>query len=282
MLSLSIETSCDETSVAVLDNDKVISNISSISLIAPAVCSVIGGYVYGIDPRWPFILNAIGYTLGFLASFFLVEPEIDTVKFSFSNYLNQTKEGLTQLFKNVNVKRQTVILLSFGFISVISSEMVDSFLSFEFGFSDKQMGILWSVIFIFSAFASQSTSFVKNLFGLNKSIVLVGILTVLTYLVSPYAGLILGGLSLIFRSSLQSVFGNLSSIEINNNTESKYRSTTLSTFNMIKNIPYVLAAYFIGGISDVVSAKTVSFYLGVVLIFLLGISFVRRGRNDTI
>lgn len=262
--------------------DKVISNMSSISLLAPAICSIIGGFVYGIDPRWPFILNAIGYTFGLIASLFLVEPAVDTIKFSFSNYINQTKEGLSELFKNVDVKRQTIILLSFGFIAVISSEMVDSFLSFEFGYSDKQMGILWSVIFVFSAFASQLTSYLKKRFGVNNSIIFVGVLTVITYIISPISGLVLGGLSLLFRSSLQGVFGNLTSIEINNNTDSKYRSTTLSTFNMIKNMPYVITAYFIGGISDSISAKTVSFYLGIILFFLLCLSLVRRNRNATI
>jgi hypothetical protein len=261
---------------------KVVSNMSSISLLAPAICSIIGGFVYGFDPRLPFILNAIGYTFGLIATFFLIEPNIDTIKFSFTNYLSQTKAGLFELFKNVDVRRQTIVLLDFGFIAVIYSEMVDIFLRFEFGYSDKQMGILWSVIFIFSAFASQFTSYIKKTFGINKSIVIVGIATALTYLVSPYAGLILGGLTLILRSSFQGVFGNLTSIEINNSTDSKYRSTTLSTFNMIKNMPYVLTAYFIGGISDTISAKTVSFYLGLALIFLLGISFVRRNRNATI
>lgn len=262
--------------------DKVVSNMSSISLLAPAVCSIIGGFVYGFDPRLPFILNAVGYVIGLVASFFLVEPDIDTIKFSFVNYLSQTKAGLFELFSKIDVRRQTIVLLAFGFIAVISSEMVDSFLSFEFGFSDKQMGVLWSVIFIFSAIASQSTSFIKKTFGIDKSIVIVGFVTAFTYLLSPYAGLILGGLTLILRSSLQGIFGNLSSIAINHNTDSKYRSTTLSTFNMIKNVPYVLTAYFIGGISDSVSAKTVSFYLGLALIFLLGISFVRRNRNVTI
>jgi MFS family permease len=258
--------------------DKIISNINSIALFAPAVCSIIGGFVYGIDYRLPFILNASGYTLGFIASFFLIEPSIDTNKFSLINYVEQTKQGFNQLFKNIDVKRQTLILLSFGFVAVISSEMVDSFLSFEFGFSDKQMGILWSVIFIFSAFASQLTKYFKKMFGLNRSIVVVWILTIISYVISPYIGLIVGGISLIFRSSLQSIFGNLSSIEINNSTESKYRSTTLSTFNMIKNLPYVLTAYFVGGISDYVSAKTVSFYLGIALVGLLGVNLFKRKK----
>jgi len=259
--------------------DKIISNLSSIALIAPAVCSIIGGFVYGIDPRWPFILNAFGYTVGFIASFFLIEPDIDTIKFSFKNYVMQTGKGLKQLFKSSEIKWQTLILLSIGLVTVISSEMVDSFLSFEFGFNDKQMGILWSAIFIISAFASQLTGHIKKLFGSNKSIIIVGLLTAVTFIISPYIGLIVGGLSLILRSSLQGIFGNLSSIQINNNTDSEYRATTLSTFNMIKNIPYVLTAYFIGGISDSISAKTVSLYLGVVLIGLLGINLLRRRRS---
>ena len=160
--------------------------------------------------------------------------------------------------------------------------MVDSFVSFEFGFIDKQMGILWSVIFIISALASQSTSYFKKIFGIKSSIVMVGLFMALTLVISPYIGLIIGGLSLIVRSSLQSVFGNLSSIEINNNTDSEYRATTLSTFNMIKNVPYVLSAYFIGSISDFMSAKIVSLYLGIALIGLLGISLMRSKRNATI
>jgi len=173
-------------------------------------------------------------------------------------------------------------MLSIGFVIVISSEMVDSFLSFEFGFTDKQMGVLWSVIFIVSAFASQLTPAINKLLGLKKSLLVVGVVMAVTFIVSPYIGLILGGASLILRSSLQGIFGNLSSVIVNNNTESKYRATTISTFNMLKNIPYLLMAYFIGSVSDLISAKNVSMYLGIALVILLAIRVFRSKRNATI
>lgn len=261
--------------------DKVISNISSISLLAPAICSIIGGFIYSIDPRWPFILNALGYTFGLFAAFFLIEPHVDTIKFSFKNYLNQTRQGLKQLFKSTDIKLQTIFMLSIGFVVVISSEMVDSFLSFEFGYTDKQLGILWSVIFILSALASQFTPKINKLFGLKNSLILTGLIMVISYVVSPFVGLVIGGLSLIVRASLQGIFGNLSSIIINNNTESKDRATTLSTFNMVKNIPYVLSAYFIGSISDLFSAKTTSLYLGIVLLALIVIQTLHWSINYT-
>ena len=91
-----------------------------------------------------------------------------------------------------------------------------------------------------------------------------------TFIISPIVGLITGGTTLALRSSLQGILGNLTSITINNNTESKFRATTLSTFNMIKNIPYLLTAYFIGSLSDKFSAKTIALYLGVIsIIFIL-------------
>jgi len=249
--------------------DKKISNINTISLIAPAVCSVLGGFMYKINPTLPFYGNAVGYTLGFVASFFLIEPNIDSLKFSFKNFVAQTGEGLKELFKSQKIKSQTILFLLIGFIVVIASEMLDSFLGFEFGYNAEQQGILWSIIFILSAGASQLTHQISKLFKGNTAVILIGILIALTFIFSPVFGLILGGITLTFRSSLEAVFGNITSVIINQNTESKYRATTLSTFNMIKNLPYVLSAYFIGSISDQLSAKTTAMYLGIFLLIFI-------------
>ena len=250
--------------------DRVISNIGSISLITPAICSVFGGYLYGLEPRAPFVLNSLGYFVGLVSALFLTEPKIDTIKFSFINYLNQTGKGVSELFKNINIVKVTILLLCIGFVTVISSEMVDSFLSFEFKFGDKQMGILWAVVFVVSAIVSQATPIINKKLGLLNSIFLTGVVMAITLVVSPLVGIVLGGLTIIIRASSQGVFGNLASININQNTVSEYRATTISTFNMIKNVPYVLTAYFVGRISDTFSAKITSAYMGV----FLGISIL--------
>ncbi|QQG42195.1 MAG: MFS transporter [Candidatus Woesebacteria bacterium] len=262
--------------------DRKISNTNTLSLIAPAICSILGGFMYKINPTLPFYGNAFGYMIGLIASFFLIEPHIDSIKFSFRNFVSQTGQGLKELFKNLDIKKQTILLLSIGFFVVIASEMLDSFLGFEFGFSAEQLGILWSAVFIISALASQLTPFINRLFKGNLSIIFIGILIVITFLFSPWMGLIMGGLSLVFRSSLEAISGNLASIAINQNTDSKFRATTISTFNMIKNIPYVLSAYFIGSLSDKISAKTTAMYLGILLLgFILAqLIFSRKTLRD--
>ncbi len=258
---------------------KKIANINTLSLIAPAMCGVLGGFMYKIDPTLPFFANGVGYTVGLIAAFFLIEPRVDSIKFSISSFINQTKQGIKQLFSIGEVKNKTILLLSIGFVVVIGSEMLNSFLGVEFGFKETELGVLWSVIYLTSAVSSQATPILTKYFKNNFSILFVGIVIALTLLVSPFLGLAIGGLSLIVRTSFEGIFGNLSSSVINAHTESKYRATTISTFNMIKNVPYVLAAYFIGSISDQISAKNTAFILGVALLIYMSYQCLVRVKH---
>jgi len=244
---------------------KVIANIGTIQLISPAVCSIIGGFIYSLNPSLPFIANSVCYTIGFFLTFLLTEPLIDTEKFSLAVFVKQTKQGFKQLTKTLEIKRQVILLLSVATIIVIADEMLNGLLAVEFGFNEKQVGILWSAIYIVSALASQLTPRIKKEFGGNVSLLIIGFLTALSFLVSPFLGIMIGGISLTLRASFQAVYMNLTSIAINENTESKYRATTLSTFNMIKNTPYLLLAYFIGFLADSYSAKIVAMILGIFL-----------------
>lgn len=258
--------------------DKKISNMSTIGLVAPAVCGLVGGVLYTMDPRLPFIANGIGYAIGLLASFFLIEPRIDSTKFSLRNFLRQTKQGLHELFLTPTITRQTILLIIVGCIVVIASEILNGFLGFEFGFSPTQLSILWSVIFLISAFTSQATPLLRKHFSDLTAVLLVGIVIAITLILSPTLGLIAGGIVLTIRASLEGLFGNLASVLINNNTRSEYRATTISTYNMIKNIPYIGFAYVIGRLSDQISAKQTALFLGLALIILLGTYFVGTRR----
>ena len=88
-------------------------------------------------------------------------------------------------------------------------------------------------------------------------------------IISPVAGLVLGGLMVLLRYNVAPIFNNLASIMINQHTESKYRATTISTFNMIKNLPYVLSAFFIGRLMDIISARLFAFYFGLALLIVI-------------
>ncbi|MBP9718872.1 MAG: MFS transporter [Candidatus Levybacteria bacterium] len=249
--------------------NKVISHITSLGLAVPAICSILGGFLYIMQPNLPFLANALAYSLALIFCLFLIEPKIDTEKFSMKNLLVQTQYGFHQLFKENYIRKQMIILLAIGLVVVICDEMLNSFLGVEFGFKPESIGILWAVIYLVSAFASQLTPYITKFMPYDKSIILIGVLIAVSLIVSPWLGLVIGGFSLLLRSSLQAVYGNVSSIIINDHTESRYRATTLSTFNLIKNIPYVLTAYLLGSMADTYSAVVLASILGVVLMIML-------------
>lgn len=261
--------------------DKVVAHIGTIQLIAPALCGMIGGIMYHFNPRLPYGAAGIGYLMGGLFSLALTEPKVDTVKFTIVNFARQTKEGFGQLFKNQEIKRQTLLLITIMGIVSIFWEMIDNFLGVEFGFTPISIGVLFSVMYIVGAVASQLTPKIKEKFGVNRGILISGGLMALTYILSPIMGLVVGGASLIFRSGLQAVLGNFSTIVINQNTESRFRATTISTFSMLKNIPYALLAFGVGTISDTISAKKTTFILGILLLGLLLFQIRQKSSPDS-
>jgi MFS family permease len=252
---------------------KVIAKIHSIQLLTPALCGAIGGILYKYNPQLPFIINSFFHLAGLIISLFVIEPIIDSVKFSFKNYLFQTKQGIRELFKTQNIKRQTILLLSIGFIVIIVDQMLNIILGVEYGMKEQYIGIIWAIIYLVSALSLQIIPTISKKINENIALIIIGFLIAITLIISPVLGLFIGTISIIFRSSFQSIYFSLASIAINKNTESKYRATTLSTFNMINNIPYVCTAFFIGSLADKFSAKTLSLYSGIILMTLLFFQF---------
>lgn len=246
--------------------DQVLANIQTIYLAAVAVFGLIGGFLFTLHFRLPFILNAVFYTLGLAAAFWLAEPKSDSEKFSLAAYLSQTRQGYRQLTASITVRRRTILLLMIGFVAVILDEMLNSFLGVEFGLSETMMGVFWAAIFVATAAASQFTPWLRRKWGSINATILVGLILAISLMVSPLAGLVLGMGAILINSIAQAFYGNLASVMINQQTESRYRATTLSTFNMVKNIPYVMTAYGLGVLADVFSAKYTAAVLGIALL----------------
>ncbi len=259
--------------------DKAISNLRTFELLAISFASVVGGFIYSINPSYPFLFTGIFAFVGVLFALLLKEPKIDTEKFSFVIFLKHNKEGLRELTKSKEIKRQSVILLFISFFLVIIYEILSDALAFEFGFKSNQLGILWAVLAFNAAIISQFTPRILKRFKENSIFLYTGIVIALTLMISPYLGLITGAIIFIIRASFGSVFSNATSVIINNNTESKYRVTTISTFNLIKNIPYVIVAYFIGHIMDIFSARIFAFNLGLMLLIFVGFWVLFKKNN---
>ena len=254
--------------------DKIYSKIQTVQLITLTLCTAVGGYLYSISPRLPFYLNSIFLLFGVFMSFFLSRSSIDGQSFSLNNFINQTKQGFKQLFNlSVNFKKKIYLLLSIGCIFTISTQSLDSILGIEFGFNNKSLSILTVIMLLTASIAVQLVPKLRRKFGNIASLFLVGGFGVLIYIVSPFLSIYFGGLALILRQISDSFFENLSSNTINQSVPSKFRATSISTFNMIKQLPYAIGAFFLGTVMDNITARNFAFILGILLLVLLLINY---------
>ena len=252
-----------------------LARVNSSKYIAIAVTSVIGGFLYKLDPRSPFLFAALAGFFGAFLTIFLKEPLIDTEKFSFRAYIRQTTQGFRQLFFNVAIKRTTILLLSVSIFLVIIWEMLNDVLAASSGLTSEQLGIFFTAVYLISAFASYFFGKYSQKFQNLTIFLIVALLVAATLAISPLLGLTGIAAMVALRSFTFPLFNITTSTILNQYTESRYRATTLSTFTMIQNLPYVLSAFFIGGLIDILSVKIFSFWIGVVMILVVGFQLVK-------
>lgn len=104
---------------------EVYANFIMFAQLAFVGATLSGGWIFSIDYRLPFWLYtaSIGVSI-FLASR-LVEPKVDTLTFSFENYIQQTKEGFLQLTKNKWIMQLSALYVLVGGISWVFQRMVN-------------------------------------------------------------------------------------------------------------------------------------------------------------
>lgn len=261
---------------------RVLSNMNAIKLATLAVVGVLGGFIYSYSNGLPFILNGALELCAAVVAFFLIEPRIDTEKFSLRVYLVQNIMGFKQLFRNRFFATQTFALLTVMIVALIAYEGLNDILNVNFGFNEVQLGIFASVLSLAGAGASYIAGKLSE--KVNKFALYVGSigLFAVSLLISPFVGLFVGGGTVLVRNLLAPLLDVYTSDVINKNTESRYRATTLSSFSMLTALPYALLIYPITASIDVFPARWVAFGLGVFTVFagLLNLFvFKRFGRE---
>lgn len=258
---------------------KVMGHIGIIKNSAFAVSAAVGGFLYKINPGLPFNVLGTFFLASAVVCLFLTEPhQVDAI-FSIKKYIEQTRKGFQMLF-SPHVIKSTTALLSVVIFTHIAYQLLDSALALEFGFEERQLGLLASIIYISSAIASSLTPRMLQTLKPLSLFLFLGMLAALSLLISPVLSLFIGGIVLVVRQSMFTVMENLTSVVINQNTPSSIRATTISTFNLLKNIPYVFSAFMLGKIIDSYSAKTLAVGLALCIFVSTAITFLRKSDKS--
>lgn len=246
--------------------EKVVANTRSIGAIGSASASIIGGLLYVWQPSSPFILLAVLHLCAVIVVLWLREPIVDSVKFSWKNYLEQTKHGFTQLFGTVSQRTLIILLLLIGAFSFIAYEVLIEALAVEYGYRGNHLGILIAATFGVSAIASQLTPFVSKRIAELPLVLLSGLAMGSLFILNGLVDFWLGGVLVLVWAGVNTIYNNVVSFVINRQTKSKFRATTLSTFSFVKSIPYLFVGIGLGMMMDHYSVKTTAIFLGLLLV----------------
>jgi MFS family permease len=245
---------------------------------------LLGGFFYQINIGLPIICKGIAQLLIILAAWNMIEPSIDTEKFTPEKYIGRLKLGISNLFRNSHIR-----LLSFYYIFVGGITwsclfyLVNTFAS-DIGFSAVEQSWLFAGIYVISTSAILLLTEHKTFLKQHKHIVFIAfpIIMLLSLLPGIVATKTLGSVMLVFIVFAGgSRFAILDGI-INEEFGSEARATTLSTLNLIVQLLTALIIFVNGPIQEKFTSKPMISILGIVtliVVFPLSLMLYKRSRS---
>ena len=231
---------------------------------------LIGGLLYQVNFRLPVILNGLTFLVCAILTLRMIEPDIDSEKFTFKNYIKQTREGFGELFKDKKSRDFSLFYILIGGLSWPLVIALKNLALVEVGFTETQMGFILPLISLSSVYFLR---FLMNKGAFDNLKFTFYFLTAMSiaYLgaifFNPYTVVLISFLIMFVSSSRWNVLGKMT----NELYSSKNRATAISTLNMIISLIYVfvmlllniLSSHFINGLQIL--------YLILGLVALIGI-----------
>ncbi|MBP9758437.1 MFS transporter [Candidatus Dojkabacteria bacterium] len=259
----------------------IAQNITRTNIIALFICPIIGGILWKYSVFLPWALTTFSFFWGFVLSLFLVEPKVDSEKFNFNNFIKQNKIGFHMFSRGLLKIYIPIFMVLYGIYYMWSTGMVRVIMGSDFGFNGENINYLIGICYLFSALLIGKTKYVREKLKDRGGILMLIMMMAIGYLLAFFARDLLSGVIVfLFMMASGSIAKPWISVIINENTPSKYRATTISTFSFLIQFPYILIVLFFGKFADM--GITRNFYLGVgiLLIILLIYALIKLFINS--
>jgi MFS family permease len=240
--------------------------------------TIIGGYIYELKEFLPYLLTGIFLILAGVLYAFAKEPNIDSEEYSMKSYTKNIKSGFIESFKNTKTS-----LYSFYYILVFTAAFLLTWY-FEMpylksiGFNEKQIGWIFAAIIFLNMFVSQLAPKIEKSSSVSLRNFLLplipGIILLLAF-ENKLGGLLLIGIENAFLSQ-RFVFTQKA---YNENINSHYRASALSTMSMFCNLLYILFVFCFTGLFDLSDVASTLRLIGLMLIGASMLAIVINIKN---
>lgn len=104
--------------------------------------TISGGLLYSVNVYIPFVFYGLSLLSGFVLTFFYIEPQIDSEKFTLNNYLQQIKIGTKEVFKDKLTTYTSLYYIAVGGITWTNALYFGSFFMVGLGFDNAERGFI--------------------------------------------------------------------------------------------------------------------------------------------
>ncbi|MBD3280700.1 MFS transporter, partial [Candidatus Dojkabacteria bacterium] len=223
------------------------SNKQTYLFISRASAAILSGFIYGVDPRLPYILMGIFYTTTMFLGILLHEPEY-TKPDSLSDF-SQIKDTIKYLIANRKIVFFLTILSGFILLANMLFVMYQPFFD-STGLDKEIIGFIYLVAFVISAIGSQVIKKIVAKLGYRKILVIMFLATITAALLFLSQIAIFGVMAVAVISIILGFQNTVEYSYLNSKLPSNIRATGLSILEMMKTLAFVIALNLAGSISD--------------------------------
>jgi MFS family permease len=235
----------------------------SIGNFSEAAAGILGGFLAAISFRYPAYAQVLVALLAIPFAISLVEPKMhkDRIKSSWKSIIGVVRFSLVES----KVLRTHIIYSSFiGVGTLMMAWLAQPFLK-DIGINMKHYGIIWALLNIIVGVFSFLAHRIEKKFTDLNSLFIVGLLSVLGYLLlsqnMSYVGLLILFVFYANRGYATPLLRNY----INQHTDSNVRATVMSVRSFIIRISFAIIAPFIGWIADKQGLSSAFIVMGVLI-----------------
>jgi len=252
--------------------DKVITRSSEIGNYATAATTLIGGFLYVANFRLPHILWGLSFVLGAIFAYLLIEPKVDTEKFSFKKYFKQLFVGIKEITQTGLKVYISFFFTLVGVYFLYSWGFIRPAIATSFGFFSREQAIILPIMTILGAIAIRAVPYLKKKLSDLSGLIILSVFMSIGFIMASFPIGYWGIISMTLIAVVGKFASPWISIIINKRIESKNRATTLSTVALMTKIPYVFIAILAGKMVEEGTLPTFNLWTGVVIIVVALIS----------
>jgi MFS family permease len=256
------------------------SKLSMIFQIALACATIIGGFMGAISYELAIRATGVAFLSAMIGSFLFSEPAVESEKFTLKNYINKTRQGVKELFRNSYIKKISLFYIIIGSLTWVSVITLGMILLTELKYSPTEIGITVAVARVFNSVILFRLIKTEGFFTKKRTFLLIPVILIVTYLPGIFLTKWFALIPVIGGMLISSARWNLLSRYTNAEFESKNRATAISALCMAVGIIYVVIIGFSGIImQNFGGARMMYSLLGVIALFTalpLGIHLARH------